>query len=120
MYVPFSGIHTKQARTVKTLPIVLHATNVHSQKGKSQAYIRTRQVTLRSRRLAELAKHMPVKVAEDHSKELLSPMPGKIHSIAVKGTKAAVSLLCVRVPLRGVRVSTYSFQSITYTQKAMY
>uniref|UniRef100_A0A7S1ECZ6 Propionyl-CoA carboxylase alpha chain, mitochondrial n=2 Tax=Hemiselmis andersenii TaxID=464988 RepID=A0A7S1ECZ6_HEMAN len=42
------------------------------------------KVTIRTPRVAELAKFMPVQQEEDHSKTLRSPMPGKVHSIAVQ------------------------------------
>jgi len=42
------------------------------------------KMTLRSEELERLSQHMPVKVAPDLSAQLASPMPGKLHSIAVK------------------------------------
>lgn len=43
------------------------------------------KLTLRSEALERLSRHMPVKVPPDLSKQLATPMPGKLHSIAVKG-----------------------------------
>jgi len=42
------------------------------------------KLTLRSEALERLSRHMPVKVPPDLSKQLATPMPGKLHSIAVK------------------------------------
>jgi len=46
-----------------------------------------------------LSQHMPVKVAPDLSAQLASPMPGKLHSIAVKGGFASLrwaSAICIQ------------------------
>jgi len=45
---------------------------------------RLSNVTILTPRAAELFKHMPVKVAPDMSKFLLSPMPGLLVSLSVK------------------------------------
>jgi len=43
------------------------------------------KITVWSERMDELFGYMPKKTADDHSNELIAPMPGKVHSIAVSG-----------------------------------
>lgn len=43
------------------------------------------KMILRSETLESLSHHMPVKAAPDLSAQLATPMPGKLHSVAVKG-----------------------------------
>uniref|UniRef100_A0A7S4NLM6 propionyl-CoA carboxylase n=1 Tax=Guillardia theta TaxID=55529 RepID=A0A7S4NLM6_GUITH len=49
------------------------------------------KITIRSERLEELSKYMPVKVEVDHSSHLCTPMPGKLHSIAVKEGESVIA-----------------------------
>ena len=49
------------------------------------------KLTVRSEMLERLSRHMPVRVPPDLSKQLATPMPGKLHSIAVKGASPALA-----------------------------
>ena len=53
------------------------------------------KMTVRSEELERLSRHMPVKVPPDLSKQLATPMPGKLHSIAVKGDARNAPAGCV-------------------------
>jgi hypothetical protein len=64
-----------------TLDLALDASNRYLLSMAGSPY----KMIVRSEELERLSQHMPVKVPPDLSKQLATPMPGKLHSIAVKG-----------------------------------
>jgi hypothetical protein len=54
-------------------------------------------VTIRTELQEELSRFMPVRAAVDHSNELRTPMPGKVHSVAVEEGEEVIAgqELCV-------------------------